>query len=176
MIWLVVSLELLTFVPGLIYVSSIRGSNPALYQESAEKLATSAGLINTVILLTSGWLMALSISALRGGREKLSARLLLATMVTGATFLIVKALEYKSKLAMGLDLHYNEFFTAYWLMTGFHFIHVVIGLILLLGMWTRLRKGIYNAQNYYDVETSAVFWHMCDLIWILIFPVFYLIK
>ncbi len=92
----------------------------------------------------------------------------------GLLFLCIKGYEYFEKTAHGLTIDYDSFFTFYWLLTGFHFIHVLVALIILLFLARGIRKGRYSKDDYLDVESGAAFWHMCDLIWLLLFPVLYL--
>ncbi len=95
-------------------------------------------------------------------------------MLGGVFFLVLKGFEYYEKMEVGLTIGYNTFFTFYWLLTLFHVIHLLVGLVILLFMQRDLNKNKLNAKIE-DVEASAAFWHMCDLIWLLIFPVIYLI-
>lgn len=176
MIWLIVSIELLTFIPALIWFMAARQEQLELFQASADLLSPLSGTINTIALLTSGWLMAGAITALRNKKDSQALKFLGGTIVFGCLFLGIKGLEYWQKLDAGLDLGHNEFFTFYWLLTGFHYIHVVVGVLLLSIMWLGLKKRTYTSADYYDIETSGVFWHMCDLIWVLMFPVFYLMQ
>lgn len=175
MIWMILSVELLTFIPALIMFMAERQANLELFQASAAKLDAWSGTINTIALLTSGWLMAASITALRKQKQSHALKFLGGAIGFGILFLFIKSMEYSGKLDAGLNLRYNTFFTFYWLLTGFHFLHVLLGVLLLSFMWYRLKKQYYSSGNYYDIETSAVFWHMCDLIWVLLFPIFYLL-
>ena len=92
-------------------------------------------------------------------------------MLGGFLFLVLKCFEYTQKLEAGLGANYNLFFTFYWSLTLFHVIHVLVGLVILLFMLFGLKKS----TKLEDFEASAAFWHMCDLIWLLLFPVIYLI-
>jgi len=95
-------------------------------------------------------------------------------MLGGFLFLGLKSVEYYDKLNMGLVLDYNTFFSFYWLLTGFHVIHVLVGLVILSFFYYTLKKQ-KTESNLEDIEAGAAFWHMCDLIWLLLFPVIYLI-
>ena len=95
-------------------------------------------------------------------------------MLFGILFLILKTIEYDSKLDAGLVMSTNLFFTFYWMLTLFHVIHVIVGLIILTSVFFGMIKENSTMQME-DVEASAAFWHMCDLIWLLLFPVIYLI-
>ena len=89
-------------------------------------------------------------------------------------FLGLKTIEYYGKITTGLDVGYNTFFTFYWMLTLFHVVHVITGLVILLVVYKGLKKKQLQT-NLEDFEASAAFWHMCDLIWLLLFPIIYLI-
>ena len=93
-------------------------------------------------------------------------------MLGGFLFLALKSIEYYFKIEAGITIGYNTFFTYYWLLTLFHLVHVIVGLVILFVV---SRSLIKNKTNLEDFEASAAFWHMCDLIWLLLFPVIYLI-
>ena len=99
---------------------------------------------------------------------------MLLTILFGIFFLLVKYFEYNSKIESGLTLNSNSFFTYYWLLTLFHVVHVVVGLVILGFFYFGIRKQEQSVQIE-DVEAGAAFWHMCDLIWLLLFPVIYLL-
>lgn len=126
-----------------------------------------AGAINTMVLLTSGLCAALAVEARKTGRRTDARGWLGAAMALGTVFLIVKAVEYADKTALGIDIETSQFFTFYYLVTGFHALHVVAGIgILGLIAW---------ADSERNMETGAAFWHMVDLVWVLLFPVIYLL-
>ena len=93
----------------------------------------------------------------------------------GAIFLLLKGYEYYDKIETGIGLGTNTFFTFYWLITGFHFIHVILAIFILFALYISIKKNKYSMDDYLDVETGGAFWHLCDLIWILVFPIFYLL-
>ncbi len=175
LIWMIISVEVLTFTIALIVFAFQRQSAVELFNTSQNMLNKTIGTINTIVLLTSGYFMAEALHMLKRGKTEKSKFLLRLTIVFGIGFLVLKAFEYFQKLEHGLSLGYNTFFTYYWLLTGFHFLHVFVGVLILSYVYYRIKKGIYTAHNFLDVETSASFWHMCDLIWMLLFPTLYLI-
>jgi nitric oxide reductase NorE protein len=176
LMWIVISVEVLTFTLALIAFSWERMSEVQLFNSSQGLLSVPMGTANTIILLSSGFFMAEAIQKLKEGNSKKSCFLMIVTMVLGAAFLILKSFEYNEKLTMGIGLGYNSFFTYYWLLTGFHFIHVLVGLVILLFLFFKVRNGFYCKDNILDVESGGAFWHMCDIIWLLIFPVIYLLN
>jgi len=175
LIWFIIILEMLTFLGAIIAFKYYQSLTPQLFAESRQLLNPLVGTINTVVLITSGLFMAYTVQNIKHNEVKKSQRHILFALLLGVVFLIIKGLEFNHKAELGIDLSYNQFFTFYWLMTGFHFIHVLFGVGLLGYMYFALGRGAYSSDDSLDIETSAAYWHMCDLIWILIFPVLYLI-
>ncbi len=172
LIWILILLELVTFGVSLIVLVLSSKENPEAYELSASHLNATYGAMNTVFLLTSGFFMATSVHQFKNNNIDKSKLFLKLTMLGGTLFLILKSIEYSQKIDLGLVLGYDTFFNFYWLLTGFHVIHIIVGLVILLSMHRSLSK---NKAVVEDVEASAAFWHMCDLIWLLLFPILYLI-
>ncbi|HRB92925.1 MAG TPA: cytochrome c oxidase subunit 3, partial [Chitinophagales bacterium] len=120
------------------------------------------------------FLVAKAVHLVKHQQFEKSSKFFLWAIVTGFGFLILKLIEYQEKLEIGLDMEYSTFFMFYWLMTGFHWIHVFVGIIILFFLRRSVRQQKNNA-NMEDIEAGAAFWHMCDLIWLLLFPILYLL-
>ncbi|MCB0461841.1 MAG: cytochrome c oxidase subunit 3 [Flavobacteriaceae bacterium] len=174
LIWIIIFLELITFGAALIAMAYYGNQEQELFHNSSLKLNKTYGMINTIFLLTSGFLMAISVSEIKKGNTKKFNKLLLLTMLFGLFFLGLKSLEYYDKITDGIGIGYNTFFTFYWMLTLFHVIHVIVGLVILTSVYFGVRKED-SKTSIDDVEASAAFWHMCDLIWILLFPIIYLL-
>lgn len=174
LIWIIIFLELITFGIALIAMVYNGNQEPEVFHTSRLLLNPIYGMVNTLFLLTSGFFMAVSVENLKAGKKQKSLRLLSATMLFGILFLVVKSIEYSTKIDAGLGLGYNTFFTFYWLLTLFHVIHVIIGLVILTSIYFGIKKE-KSSTIIEDVEASAAFWHMCDLIWLLLFPIIYLL-
>lgn len=174
LLWILIFLELITFGAALIAMVVYGKQEPEMFHASRLHLNTTIGTINTIALISSGFFMALSVEYFKENNLKKSSLFLKLTMLGGVFFLVLKGFEYYEKIEVGLTIGYNTFFTFYWLLTLFHVIHLLVGLVILLFMQRDLNKNKTNA-NIEDVEASAAFWHMCDLIWLLLFPVIYLI-
>ncbi|WP_431135185.1 cytochrome c oxidase subunit 3 [Psychroserpens mesophilus] len=174
LMWIIIFLELFTFGIALIAMAYYGNQEPEIFHDSSLKLNKTIGMINTMFLLTSGYLMAISVAQLKKGNLKKFEKILLLTMLFGLLFLGLKSFEYYEKIGDGLDINYNTFFSFYWMLTLFHVIHVIVGLVILTSVYFGLRKE-NSHTSIEDVEASAAFWHMCDLIWILLFPVIYLL-
>lgn len=174
LMWIIIFLELFTFGMALVAFAYYGSQEPQLFHQSRLQLNTTFGVINTVFLLTSGLFMAATVQEFKGNNKKKSSLYIKLAMLGGVLFILLKSIEYYHKIEAGISLETNMFFNFYWLLTGFHLIHVVMGLIIL----SRTNYGI-NKKNsdtaIEDVEACAAFWHMCDLIWLLLFPVLYLI-
>ncbi len=174
LLWIIIFLELITFGAALIAMVFYGKVEPNIFHESRMLLNVSFGTINTVFLLTSGFFMAATVHELKENKKQKAQKYLLLTMLFGLFFLVLKVFEYNAKLNAGLDMGYNTFFTFYWMLTLFHVIHVIVGLVILISVYFGIKKE-KSTTKIEDVEASAAFWHMCDLIWLILFPVIYLI-
>ncbi len=175
LIWMIVFIEMMTFMIALAVFVVQRSANIELFQESQQLLNKHFGVINTVFLVTAGFFMANALHKLKLGDSKASARNINVSILLGFSFLALKSYEYFDKITHGVGLDHSDFFMFYWLLTGFHFIHVLAGLVILIVLKFYIKKGYYSESNHEDVETGAVFWHMCDLIWLMLFPILYLL-
>lgn len=172
-VWSLVLMEIFTFGVGMIAFFVSSAAEPELFHASRLKLNPVYGVVNTVFLLASGYFLALSVERLKRGEAAAARRLLDLTLLGGLLFVLLKGVEYWQKLTQGLTLGFDTFFTYYWLLTIFHLMHVLVGVVILLCMRARLKPG--GAMKHEDYEAGGVFWHMCDLIWLLLFPALYLI-
>ncbi len=175
LIWIVISIEMLTFLMGIAAFLVSRNAELSLFNESQLMLNKTFGTINTIVLITSGYLVAEAVKKLAKGDSEKSYKYIMWAIIIGSLFLVLKAIEYNGKINLGIALEENTFFTFYWLLTGFHFVHVLVGVVILTILMIQIKKGNYSASDYTDVETGASFWHMCDLIWLILFPILYLI-
>jgi len=166
MMWILILGELAVFGVFFVGFAVARALDPVTFDASQAHLDRTIGAANTLLLITSGWLAALGARAEVSGRNPRA--LLAGAAVLGVVFLAVKAREYGAEIGAGFYPETNTFFTLYYLLTGFHALHVVMGVVLLIIVaWLR---GINN------VETGCAFWHMVDLIWVILYPLVYLIR
>jgi len=168
MIWILIIGELLVFGALFLGFAGVRFLDPAAFAESQAKLDRVLGGINTMILLTSGFFAAMAVRTRADEDKKASRKWVAASMIVGSLFLAVKFVEYGDKAAQGIDIDTNTFFTLFYLSTGFHFLHVILGLIILAVV------GWKNSLE--NLETGTAFWHMVDLIWVILYPIVYLIR
>ncbi len=148
--------------------------NPAVFETSRHALNMNLGGIDTLILLTSSWSVALGIQALKRDLVEHASRYLLGGVLTGLMFMVSKSIEYVEKIAAGITPVTNEFYMWYFTLTGIHLVHVVAGTGLLSYVWVRSRRGAYSASRRVVPECVVSFWHLVDLLWIVIFPLLYL--
>ncbi len=174
LMWIVIYLELVTFGIALVFMALNARAEPEVFHESRLLLNTAYGAVNTVFLLSSGWCMAQSVHFLKKGNFGKSKLFLKLTVLGGFIFLALKSFEYYAKVEAGLTIGYNDFFGYYWMLTLFHVVHLLVGIVILLIFGRTLRKNpeTLKIENY---ESGATFWHMCDLIWLLLFPIIYLL-
>lgn len=174
-VWLFITVELMTFGGAMLVFLAHRSSAIESFKASQAKLNPTFGFANTVLLLTSGYFVAQAVQLHKKGRlDKVFRHLFLGGLL-GSGFLVLKLFEYGTKWAAGDRIGANDFFSYYWGFTGFHFLHVVIGVFFLFALAIGLKKGKTFADEDAGVEAGAAFWHMCDLIWILLFPLLYLL-
>jgi len=182
--WIFLFTELLFFGGVFLLYSVFRFRYPADFHESALGENLVLGSVNTAVLLTSSLLMALSISAVRGGRSRSSRLLQRGTMALGIVFLIIKGVEWGTKISQGIYPNgpavaaMNEgeimFFGLYFTMTGIHALHLAIGIVALAFMVHYTRRGVVNSASYARLENTGLYWHFVDIVWIYLFPLFYL--
>ncbi|MBI2264550.1 MAG: cytochrome c oxidase subunit 3 [Armatimonadetes bacterium] len=183
--WLFLFTELLLF-GGLFLVYSVyRAMYHTDFHTAAKELNVTLGAVNTIILLTSSLTMACSISATQRGNRKLSILLLVMTALFGIAFLVNKYFEWGAKFQHGIypgsdQLGMREngeilFYGLYYMMTGLHGLHVIVGVLLFSVVLLFLVKKKIHQENFVLIENSGLYWHLVDIIWIFLFPLFYLI-
>ena len=166
------------FIFGLFFVTFAyyRGLDLELFQQSQLKLNQNWGALNTVLLLTSSWFVVIGVSALKKNLRAMSRICLSMAWLCGLGFALVKFFEYGEKLNHGITLTTNDFFMYYYIFTGIHFLHLIIGMGVLTYMILRLRHDRPLAEDMPIIESGATYWHMVDLLWIILFSILYLIK
>lgn len=132
--------------------------------------------VNTFLLLTSSFTVVMSISAVQSGRQNLLKVFLLATAVLGTTFVSIQAIEYSRFGLEGFGLSTNPTTSAFFLLTGFHGLHVIIGVLWCVGVLIRALRGGFTTANYLGVELFGLYWHFVDVVWIILFTVIYLLR
>jgi nitric oxide reductase NorE protein len=175
-IWVVIFGDMLVF--SVMFVSFVlaRRDDRALFHASAAHLNQTHGLINTVLLLTSSWFVATAVQAARDGRGRPAGVHFRLGVLCALGFVVIKVLEYSEKIRAGIVINSNDFFMYYYVLTGIHFMHVLIGLGLLIFMARYATGGALDAAKIGHLESGASFWHLVDLLWIALFALLYLIR
>ena len=168
MMWVLVFSELVAF--GLFLGAFIvaRAVRPAIFASGQTALDLTLAGCNTIVLVTSGWAAAKGAASARADEARRARLWLLLAMALGGAFVTIKLVEYAREIGGGIGLETSVFFTLYFLLTGFHLLHVCLGIIILAVVCRR--------ADSVDVETGTVFWHMVDLVWIVMFPIVYLVR
>lgn len=175
LVWLLVVVEIVTFGAGINTFLAQGRDLAAEYAAGRALLNQPLTFTNTLLLLTGGWCMANGIHDLRSGNSRIALRWVMAAITTGLLFTVLKGVEYADKVQHGIGFGRDVFFTFYYALTGFHLVHVLVAVALLAFMARGIQKGHYHRENHLDVESSGIFWHMCDLIWLLVYPIIYLL-
>ncbi len=140
-----------------------------------ELLGVPLATLNTFILISSSVTMVLALDAIQSGNKKGLVNYLKATLILGCCFLAIKSYEYPHKWHEGITLWGNLFGSFYFTLTGLHCLHVIGGLIFNFYILTQARKGAYSPENCERVEYAGLYWHFVDLVWVILFPIFYLL-
>ncbi|MEO7106973.1 MAG: cytochrome c oxidase subunit 3 family protein [Rhodoferax sp.] len=175
-VWLVILMEMLTFAILFVSFAFARIREVALFNASQATLNLNTGALNTGLLITGSWCVASAVRAVQCNASGVGARWLLGALACSAGFVAVKLTEFSEKLSAGVDLSTNTFYMFYFFLTGFHFLHVMVGMLALVYLWVKTRRGDYDSQNLHALETGAAFWHMVDLLWIVLFPLVYVMR
>lgn len=153
-----------------------RGDHPEVFAAGQELLHQPYGLLNTIVLLTGSILVVRATQAVAARRLEVAQRLMGAAAASGVLFMAVKAAEYLSLLGDDATLHTDEFFMVFYAVTGAHLLHVVVATGALLWLRRRVRLGMPGARDGEYFESGACYWHMVDLLWLVLFPLFYLVN
>ncbi len=153
-----------------------RAADPVVFSTGQLHLNRAYGGINTLILLTSSWFVAAGVHKVRQGDGAEASRLFTATIACGAAFATIKLLEYGEKIIAGHTVFENDFFLYFFILTGIHFMHLNVGVGALFYMRRRTRATDAGAGALPLLEAGAIYWHLVDLLWIVIFPLVYLLK
>lgn len=175
-IWIFIYAELLVFGIFFLSYAFARSQNVELFNESQLNLNRISGAINTLILITSSYFVVRAVAAIRENNSSLCVRWLLAAVVLASAFVVIKLSEFISKYSEGISLSTNTFYMFYLSMTFFHFLHVIMGMVILIAVMLKAKQGGYSSNEYTGVETGASYWHMVDLVWIILFPLVYVMR
>ena len=182
-IWIIIYVELITF--GLLFLGYAfsRRADVALFNESQLMLNQTSGFINTLILITSSYFVIKAVKSVTSMSEEsvasanaTASKYLRYALALGVTFLFVKGSEFYHIFGEGISLSTNKFFMFYIMLTAFHFMHVMLGSFILYVIYKKTKNIGYSFGDYRGIETGASYWHMVDLLWIVLFPLVYIIR
>jgi len=167
MMWVLILTEVVTF--GLLFMTfAVTGAvHHDIFAAGRAQLDPVLSGINTLVLITSGWLAALAVEARSVGRRGTARLQLGGAMALGFVFIVIKLAEYVAKAQAGIGLESDMFFTLYFLLTGFHLLHVLLGIVIL--------AAVALSDSVENLKTGTAFWHMVDLVWVVMYPLVYLI-
>ncbi len=184
--WLFIGTEILLFGGLFLLYAVYRTRSPVEFHQASMELSRFDGTLNTSVLITSSFTLVLGILALQQGRVRRAGLLVGVTMALGAAFLVVKGFEWAEKFGHGLYPNSPTlmargpgqvlYFGLYFTMTGLHAVHLIIGIGLLATMLVFLRRGRITPDRPILLENAGLYWHLVDVIWIFLFPLFYLIS
>lgn len=173
--WIFLATEVLLFGGIFAGLFIFKYNYPDIFREGSNSLSIPLGATNTVVLLFSSFTMALAVDAAQRSKQKQLVTSLVLTFLGACGFLVIKYIEYKSKLSHGIEPGVDLFFSVYYMATGLHGLHVLIGMSFIIFVLYRATKGRYHSENFGGVEVCGLYWHLVDLIWIYLFPLLYLL-
>ena len=193
--WVFIATEILMFGGLFVAYGIFRASDAEVFFAAHKVLDKQMGALNTIVLLFSSLTAALAVRSAQVGNRKLTGKLILVTIGCACAFLVIKFFEYKHKFEGGLlpgrfyhphlehlvqgapplPANTGSFFSIYFMMTGVHGIHVLVGIGVLIWIWMRNNRGDFSKEYWTPVDIVALYWHLVDLVWIYLFPLLYLI-
>jgi len=187
--WLFLVTEILFFGGALTAYMVYRQWYPDAFAHASAEIAILPGAINTAVLIFSSLTMALAVHAAQTGERGKVMFFIVITMILGAAFLGIKGYEYHEKYleghipGFGLEFRFDEeyirpaqiFFSIYFVLTGLHALHMIIGLGIMTWMLIWTKKGVISPDYYAPIEIAGLYWHFVDIVWIFLFPLLYLI-
>ena len=172
--WVFVLFEALVFTAYFAVYVVCRTRSADLFLASQAHLSLRIGVFNTLVLLASSWSVARCVQAAREGSFGAALTNVYLTMLFGAVFLVTKVIEWATEIGQGFTFTTDEFFSFYYFLTGIHFIHLLIGFVVLAVVVHQLRDPARRSHE--TIETCATYWHTIDLLWILIFALLYVMR
>lgn len=175
-VWLLIAGDVVLFSVLFVTFLYYRSMQRGLFAGSQAQLDQVLGLVNTLLMLTSSWLVASGVNAVRLKQAAWARNLLAGAATCGGLFVLVKYFEYSAKVRAGFTPVTNDFFMYYFVYTGIHLIHVLIGIGVLLVMRAYMGGRPVDRVKVQHLESGASFWHLVDLLWIMLFALLYLVK
>jgi nitric oxide reductase NorE protein len=175
-VWVFIFGDLLAFTLFFSVFMYERAHDRAVFEASRRTLELTFGAVNTLLLLTGSLFVALAVRAARQGRTGIGPRLLGPAVLCGAGFVVNKALEYAGKIDAGHTPAQNDFYMYFFAFTGVHLLHLLLGILVLAIMWRITRKPALTATDLRNLEAGACYWHLVDVLWLVLFALLYLVR
>jgi|SRR5271168_2926921 len=174
--WTFIAADATLFALLFFQFSLDRSSHVSVFDQGQRGLLVQLGAANTVVLVTSSWLLASAVRSSHRGQAHRATRLIGATAALGVVFAILKVTEYQIEWSSGHTFSANAFFMYYFVITGIHLLHLTVGVIALVVIGFRVRRDNYSSRDRVIFECGAAYWHLIDLLWMFIFPLIYLAR
>ncbi|WP_252733725.1 cytochrome c oxidase subunit 3 family protein [Pseudoalteromonas sp. C2R02] len=174
--WFFILAELTVFAILFIAFAVTKQLNPQMFISGQAHLHPIAGIINTLALITSSYFVALSVHAIKQSENTKAAQHLIIALLIACIYVCTKSWEYQVLIEAGFGISTNTFFMLYFLITFFHFMHVLLGMIILAFIAKKAANGVYKADQTSGFEAGGCYWHMVDLVWIILFPLIYILN
>ena len=171
--WLFLATEVM-FFSGLIGAYIVLRSAASSWPDPQARLAVDITAFNTFVLITSSWLMVRALFAAHKGDRGGILRWLGLTIMGGSIFVGIQVYEYIELYKHGSLPKVDIFWSTFYVMTGFHGTHVIVGVLWLIAVWFKAARGGYTAKDSLGVELAGLYWHFVDLVWVLLFTIVYL--
>jgi len=172
--WAFIGFDCVIFAVLFFSFLQARHGDPALFEASRRTLDSNLAGLNTIILLTSSWMVALAVQAVKRDELDRVPRFVFGGVSAGLLFVLFKSVEYGHELAAGITPATNAFSMWYFTLTGIHVAHLLVGTSLLAYVGTKSRQRAYHSRHRAVLESVATFWHLVDVLWIVLFPLLYL--
>ena len=175
-IWVFILSEMLVFALFFAAYAFARAQNVELFNQYQQTVDRNLGALNTLLLITGSWFVVRAVQAAQRDEQAAVPPNLLLGFLCGGGFVGVKLVEYAAKFGAGVTLSTNTFYMFYISLTFFHFMHVLLGMVILAVLWVQARRGAYGSRDAHGLESGAAYWHMVDLLWIILFPLVYVMR
>ncbi|OUS32245.1 cytochrome-c oxidase [Thalassotalea sp. 42_200_T64] len=173
--WFFILMELTVFAIFFIGFAITQRLQPEMFIDGRATLSADVGLFCTLALIISSYFVARSVEAVKRGNNLVAKRQLVFALLTASIYIVLKITEYSALVEHGFDISTNTFYTLYFFITGFHFMHVLLGMIILAFMAKRAKQNAYQPNDCSGYEAGATYWHMVDLVWVIVFFLIYII-
>lgn len=174
-VWLFILAELSVFALLFILYAITRARFPEMFAEGQANININAGLGNTLALLTSSYFVVAAQQALLKNRSKRTVWNIVLALLSACVYLTIKGYEYLHVAELGFGLSSNDFYFFYFGLTAFHMFHVILGMLVLIVLAVKVAMGSYHAERMSEFESGACYWHMVDLLWLILFPLVYVL-